>query len=93
LQTKNWQLVTRAQRGGYPQIGAVEKPCFGADVRPHAEVAIRNRRSSVTCTGVILSASLMEHGEALFQQPQITQMTQIQESESDSLPSACAGYR
>jgi len=49
--------------------GAVEEPHLGARSRPDAETAVRNRRSSVTCTCVILSASLMERGEALFQQP------------------------
>jgi hypothetical protein len=49
---------------------AVEKPHLGAKSKPVMETAIRNRRSSVTCAGVILSASLMEREEALFQQPQ-----------------------
>ena len=49
--------------------GAVEKPHLGAKSKPDAETVVRNSRSSVTCTGVILSATLTERGEALFQQP------------------------
>jgi len=37
------------------QIGAVEKPHFGARSKPDAETAVRNCRSSVTCTGDFLS--------------------------------------
>jgi hypothetical protein len=47
--------------------GVVEKPHFGARSRPGAETAVRNCRSRVTCASVILSASSMERGEALFQ--------------------------
>ena len=53
--------------------GAVEKPHLGAKSKPDAETVVRNSRSSVTCTGVILSATLTERGEALFQQPRTPQ--------------------
>lgn len=33
-------------------------------------MAVRNRRNSVTCAGVMLPALLMECGEAPFEQPQ-----------------------
>jgi len=56
-------------RGRIRDSGAVEKPHFGVKSKPDAETAVRNIRSSVTCAGVILSVSLMERGNALFQQP------------------------